>query len=797
MSSTDLYDGDLGSLRLSPPLARSTPSSSPHPDEPSKRRSSQYGTTSGIDGSGLADSEDRPMRPGHSKQPTLTRKISFPSDQLDPVQWERLRRWIVCFAVVEFDIDSGPNLDNVFPATRFPPAIKQNIAFSSLPEGADIPPPSALPDGGYSYHWRIPYPPESQLWRIDDKLGKGKEVERLPKVDEDAEGPGALHGFVWFVREKDAQLRRGFAQRSLVLISHIPHLVGLFSSLVSILGPLHFKHAQAGGTQGGMVETACHNIASWPDPVPGATLDLPFLGSVLTIALPLPSQAQFPPPATGSPLPYTHAPSPFLSQQAWQSSRSSPSSAAMQKRPSLPPVTGPPAVLPASLPLTPLCLLLFPSPTSTAPSSGLLSPTSASPSPASAKIGEVGFSKLLLLWELLVLGEPLLIWSGDAKVAAEVLEHLRCLIKPVPLAGDYRPYLHVHDLDFPSLCRPGVRPHLGLLIASTNPLLLTTCKHWPHILRLERPAALTPSTPTRSPSLSYSSASSPNPTTSPVNPRRAGSLDVPAGDEKGKEFGLKSERKRHVKKDDKVLKEIEDAWARGDYAACDAVIYRYFASLTEQFLAPLNRYFGTLWVGNEAFAQSAPLLSPGLAPLPSTQFTLPGFLSSLRTHGSSLQLRSSAPSFSQPGSTPVDRFYTRFISSSPHFRRWLNQRVKMTGGEVRRRYVRALGEVDVDVWARGRPVNEMDQLVDQFEREAGRLESPARSTRTAGSASPAASSPASSVTGLGLSAGSIAGADPRRPSLDTPAGRLRAQAERLKELRDERVKSRGLSDARK
>lgn len=108
MSSTDLYDGDLGSLRLSPPLARSTPSSSPHPDEPSKRRSSQYGTTSGIDGSGLADSEDRPMRPGHSKQPTLTRKISFPSDQLDPVQWERLRRWIVCFAVVEFDIDSGP-----------------------------------------------------------------------------------------------------------------------------------------------------------------------------------------------------------------------------------------------------------------------------------------------------------------------------------------------------------------------------------------------------------------------------------------------------------------------------------------------------------------------------------------------------------------------------------------------------------------------------------------------------------------------------------------------------------------
>ncbi|BGP26991.1 DUF1630 family protein [Rhodotorula toruloides] len=740
-----------------------------------------------MDGSRKGCSTDRPTRPGHSKHPTLTRKISFPSDQLDPVQWERLRRWIVCFAVVEFDIDSGPNLDNVFPATRFPPAIKQNIAFSSLPEGADIPPPSALPDGGYSYHWRIPYPPESQLWRIDDKLGKGKGVERLPIIDGDAEGPGALHGFVWFVREKDHQLRRGFAQRSLVLISHIPHLIGLFSSLVSILGPLHFKHAQAGGTRGGMVETACHNIASWLDPIPGATLDLPFLGSVLTVVLPLPSQAQFPPPATTSALPYTHAPSPFLSQQVWQASRSSPSSAAMQKRPSLPPVTGPPAVLPASLPLTPLCLLLFPPPTSPHSSSGLSPPAAPSFNLTTSKIGEIGFSKLLLLWELLVLGEPLLIWSGDAKVAGEVLEHLRCLVRPVPLAGDYRPYLHVHDLDFACLCRPGVKPPLGLLVASTNPLLLTTCKHWPHILRLER-ASLIPSTPTRPPSLSDSASSSPNPTGLPVKPRRAGSLDVAAGDEKGREFGLKSERKRHVKKDERVMKEIEDAWNRGDYAACDAVIYRYFASLTEQFLAPLNRYFGTLWVGNEAFAQSAPLLSPGLAPLPSTQFTLPGFLSSLRLHGSSLPLRSSPPSFSQPGSTHVDRFYTRFISSSPHFRRWINERVKMTGGEVRRRYVRALREVDVDVWARGRPVTEMDQLVDQFEREVGSIESPARSTRTTDTASPAASSPSSSVTGLGLSTSSSY-AESQRPSLDTPAGRLRAQAERLKELRDARVKS--------
>lgn len=86
---------------------------------------------------------------------------------------------------------------------------------------------------------------------------------------------------------QDLNSRRGYAQRSLVLvrtgsrphpdkwpalngqpppftqITHLPAMSGLFSSLAAILGPLHFKHAQIGGANGGMVETACHNIASW------------------------------------------------------------------------------------------------------------------------------------------------------------------------------------------------------------------------------------------------------------------------------------------------------------------------------------------------------------------------------------------------------------------------------------------------------------------------------------------------------------------------------------------------------
>lgn len=188
-----------------------------------------------------------------------------------------------------------------------------------------------------------------------------------------------------------------------------------------------------------MVETACHNIASWPDPTPGATLELPFLGSVLTVALPLPSQAQFPSPSSATPLSppagstTTSSSSSSLSRRPSLSARAAGRGAAAPPPPPptpsawhlsrpaahLPLLTGPPSILPASLPPTPLSLLLF------APCGG---PGDATPA---GEIGPAGYSKLLLLWELVALGEPLLVWASEPRVGAEVVEALRALIKPV------------------------------------------------------------------------------------------------------------------------------------------------------------------------------------------------------------------------------------------------------------------------------------------------------------------------------------------------------------------------------
>ncbi|GAA5877787.1 hypothetical protein JCM16303_000237 [Sporobolomyces ruberrimus] len=660
----------------------------------------------------------------------LTRRLSFPDARLQDETLEKLRRWIIGFVLVDFDIDTGPNLDNNYPHFSLPPSVQHQLAFSSLPEG-DLPPSVTIDEQGYSYSWRIPYPEEAELEKLEREKGKGKErYLRLPKPREGEETDGGLYGYVWFSQEQNTTLRRNYSQRSLVLLTHHPHLPGLFSSVLEILGPLHFLHAKQSGAKGGMVESACLNIAAWPEPIPGTNLELPLLGTVLNVSLPLPYQAQYPTTPTQPPPPIA-----------------STSGSGTGTLSILTSTTIPILFLPATQPLTPLCLLLF-SPQS------LISPSLSTSTPGgTGGSAGIGFTKLLLIWELLVLEEPLLVYSNDPKSGSEVLTHFKNLIRPIPFKSDSKPYFHIHDPSFPLLCRPGSKPPPGLLLSSTNPLVLQNCsKTWPHLLRIDRThsSTSTPSLPSSSAYASQQSTLSPlsansssssststtktSPTTNGISPligRRKGIFEdslsargspgrasstngsisssrssslastnrqslqhndvwsneggdnggsrsssprpgvgggiggglglgfkgssksttngtggVNGGSvvEKGTNgdgWGLKSERKRHVKKDEDVWKLVQQKWVQRDYIGCDEVIYRHFASLTEKLLSPLSRYLLT--------ASSTPSSSE--------------FRQSLKTHGTPLSLRSTnnfSVSFSQPGTNATERFYARF-----------------------------------------------------------------------------------------------------------------------------------------
>ncbi|KAG7089935.1 hypothetical protein E1B28_011565 [Marasmius oreades] len=343
---------------------------------------------------------------GSPTRPGLTRSMSLPKNtesktktirvdveelEIEPVVVEKIRRWILGIAIVEFDVDQGPLVDAVFPLVHLSPQETSNIAFAAFPDSLQF-------DQGSQNH----------SFRIHAHAGN---AEQSP-VSLD----GFMYGYSHFIQRRDSKARRGYEQRSVVILSHLPY-PALFTSLSSIFGPLFQIHGIP------MLESACYNIATWPDPIPGAVLELGFLGSVLH-----------------SELPPSHD-----SQQHTDTS-----SFGQKYDPKL-------HILASTPPFVPPPLSLF----------------------------EASLSHLWSIWECVVLGEPLLIFGSSPVETSQAVWWLRDLLRPIPLFGDIRPYFTIHDQDHAALVNK-LPPKAGVLLGVTNPLFYKSCSHWPHVLSLGR-----------------------------------------------------------------------------------------------------------------------------------------------------------------------------------------------------------------------------------------------------------------------------------------------------------------------
>lgn len=216
---------------------------------------------------------------------------------------------------------------------------------------------------------------------------------------------------------------------------------------------------------------------------------------------------------------------------------------------------------------------------------------------------------------------------------------------------------------------------------------------------------------------------------------------------------------------------------------CDQLLFQHFAALTERFLAPLNRYFTTLATPPPATTTptTTSFSSPSAAPLASPrlpqEFHPPAFLASLATHGSPIAFRGAAPQ-----ARTRERFYARFLGS-PQFARWVGERGRAAGEAVRGRWLGMLEGLDCEGWLDGgREEGEVEEMVRRLEREAGVEEERERERAGEGGMGVGAANrsvaPAINVgSGSGLSR-----ADSGR------GGRLRSQADRLRELRRDRLR---------
>ncbi|KAF9065860.1 hypothetical protein BDP27DRAFT_1228430 [Rhodocollybia butyracea] len=493
---------------------------------------------------------------GFHRPPGLTRSATLPkvqpqskSDRLiadlealevDSGVLEKIRRWILAIAVVNFNIDEGPVVDGVWPPLVLFPKESENIAFGAFPDSLQF------DEGSQIHSFRI----------RGEKISVSSE-KRPASID------GFIYGFSHFTQKRDPTSKRGYEQRSVVILTSHPY-PAFFSAILSIFGPLFQEHGAP------MLEAACHNIATWPDPTLGSSLEIGFLGTVFHVEIP------------------------HSGDDAQQLS-------GISLREQFNPKTH---ILASAPPFIPPPLLLF----------------------------EASLSHLWTIWECVVLCEPILLFGSSPAQTSQAAWWFRDILRPLPLAGDFRPYFTIHDKDH-SLFVNKLPPKPGLILGVTNPYFDRSCSHWPHILSLGR--HIPPNTATKT-------------TTATATP----------GPPPGWTTKL---HKRYISKDRGLLKQLEEACRSSERQKIDAslALRLHFCSRTNELLIPLTRYLHTLIPTPVEAAQG----TKGTKPLRLKPFNDVNFFASLKAHGSTLPFRSGRKR---------TEFYERWLKT-PAFGLWLAQ----------------------------------------------------------------------------------------------------------------------------
>lgn len=232
-------------------------------------------------------------------------------------------------------------------------------------------------------------------------------------------GPRYLYGYVFNRQRQDERLKRGGEQKSVVILSHRPYL-SVFKPLLQILGPLYFDLGKQA------LEHVATYVSTWPSPAPGKFMELPIGNATLKTHLP---------PAHTLPTGCGSSTDDFISAMA------------------------PVAPLNQSIPQG-----IFHEADIFGMFRGIL-------------------LQLWALWELLLIGEPLLVIAPTPSQCCEAVAGLVGLMAPLPCSIDFRPYFTIHDPDFSllnSLKEDEQAP--PMILGVTNLFFLKALRNLPHVI---------------------------------------------------------------------------------------------------------------------------------------------------------------------------------------------------------------------------------------------------------------------------------------------------------------------------
>ncbi|KAI8589363.1 hypothetical protein BDZ88DRAFT_418612 [Geranomyces variabilis] len=613
-------------------------------------------------------------------------------------------QWILCICVVTFDLDTGQALECVYPPIDFSEDERKNIAFSAFPDSNST---SHVGDSRFTFRMRSGHF-TTELYRKQQRppladvngaslasspargnVAGATGVDTLhPGAGLPVDTDGHTYGYVFFRQQRDTQLRRGYFQKSLVILSPHPW-PGLFLDLIATLGPAYMdslyedrraitmssdlSYASVSSVAKMLLETACFDIAAWPPP--------PCTLSSETTYIPIPISLPF----LGTATQYSFPPNARFAQL----------------------MDGPPKGCP-----------------------GATDPPAATNCTA-GRFYELFDGSLELMWtawELLLVGQSLLVVAETPQACSDIIWGLVELLKPIPFGGDFRPYFTIQDSDFKGIANRQRLPTTATILGVTNPVFTKVLEHWPHVLRAAKhvpspTSSEAPPTNALGAASPRSRLSNPPPNINTFSPPSKSGLLSPFSSKASKTLPSQSNgssnrpaplhQKHHrapapdgvriesisckhkpfLHKDRALIKEVVEAAIRGKPThILNNMLRRHFMDLTERFIQPLNKYFQTLVVGNsQTMTLSNIRARPEIRP-----FRQESFLELV--DGLTAGKQSFLPVATK---RPLKDLYRAFLLS-PNFAAWLQHRTEDVFRDWRRRYIAVLCTHDVDAWARER-----------------------------------------------------------------------------------------------
>eukprot|EP00111_Clytia_hemisphaerica_P004687 TCONS_00013468-protein len=505
----------------------------------------------------------------HSSHSALERSQSIP--------WDNFSSWISCICVVTFDLELGQVIEKVYPEHyTLTETEKSNICYLSFPDSNT----GCMGDIQFHFRIRSEKTPRSISRHLDAALKKDFQH---------------YYGCVSFRQVKDSTIKRGYFQKSLVVLSHLP-FIDLYLYLAKIIAPEFFENGEVA------LETVCYQIDRWPCPYPGQSLHLPVMGEVIEVKVPI-NVSKIKPKPVKKTLPKEIQPSSFFH--------------------------------------------------------------------CGYKAGlfhcfEKVLTHLHLLWELVLLSEPLVVMAPSPGICSASVQSLISLISPLPYVCDYRPYFTIHDSELKEYTGRTHTPP-NIILGVTNPFFAKTLQMWPHILRIGE-----------MPSLSMNKKNKKSQESKP---------------------GVYTKYKPCLDRDKTLLKQLQKTNPNGSrpIEVQNAIVRNYMTELTQSFMIPLERYIGSLMPLQRS-------ISPWRSPPKLRRFNIEEFIQTLPQYG---------PQLTSKMKGNWQALYRKFFSS-PNFESWFEVKKKEVNQKLEILHLEALSTANLDQFLKSKDEVELVDLYTQM-----------------------------------------------------------------------------------